>query len=210
MACKICETRRPRRACPGAGGEICPVCCGTERENSIACPLDCPYLEEARAREKSPVLDPKDIPNLDIQVSDQFLRDREPLLAFLARAVVEAGLDTAGAVDTDVREALDSLIRTYRTLQSGLYYETRPANLLAAGIQGRLRESIDEFRRKDTEQHGMATLRDADVLGVLVFLRRMEWQHNNGRKRGRAFLDFLGRYFAGTSDAASASPLVLP
>ena len=40
----------------------------------------------------------------------------------------------------------------------------------------------------------MPVLRDADVLGVLVFLERLELQHNNGRRRGRAFLDFLRAY----------------
>jgi len=41
----------------------------------------------------------------------------------------------------------------------------------------------------------METLRDADVLGTLVFLERLQIQHNNRRRRGRAFLDFLRTYF---------------
>ena len=38
-------------------------------------------------------------------------------------------------------------------------------------------------------------MRDADLLGVLVFLQRLELQHNNGRRRGRAFFDFLRATF---------------
>jgi hypothetical protein len=41
----------------------------------------------------------------------------------------------------------------------------------------------------------MNSIRDVDVLGILVFLHRMELQHNNGRKKGRAFIDFLRAYF---------------
>ena len=45
------------------------------------------------------------------------------------------------------------------------------------------------------EEAGMQTLRDTDVLATLVFLQRLEIQHNNGRRRGRAFFDFLRTYF---------------
>ncbi|MGA2434063.1 MAG: hypothetical protein ABSG25_02120 [Bryobacteraceae bacterium] len=210
MTCKICQTRRPQRACPGAGGEICSPCCGTERENSIACPLDCAYLREARIHEKPPALDLENLPNADIPVTEDFLRENEELLMFLAGSVLAAGLDTEGAVDTDVRDALDALIRTYRTLNSGIYYETKPANFLAASMQRRIQESLDEFRRKQTEQLGMATVRDTGVLGMLVFLQRFELRHNNGRKRGRAFLNFLREYFVPPAGAPSASPLALP
>jgi hypothetical protein len=35
------------------------------------------------------------------------------------------------------------------------------------------------------------SLRDSEVLGVLVFWQRMRARHNNGRPRGRMFYDFL-------------------
>ena len=134
MKCPICDTRKPRRHCPGIHGEICSICCGNEREVSITCPFDCPYLMEARRHEKPHELNPDELPNRNVQVTEQFLNEHEALLVFLGSRLLEASLATAGAVDSDVRDALQSLIRTYRTLQSGLYYETRPTNLLAAGI----------------------------------------------------------------------------
>lgn len=99
------------------------------------------------------------------------------------------------AVDRDAGEALEALIRTYRTLESGLIYETRPQNPYAVAIQEKLKESIEELRKRIAEESGMHTLRDADLLGTLVFLQRLEIQHNNGRPRGRAFFDFLRSYF---------------
>ena len=210
MTCKLCETRRPRRACPGVGGEICSVCCGTGREDTVNCPLDCVYLREARTREKPVGVDPKQIPNLDIEVSDSFLREHDALLAFLVGTVAEAVLSAAGAVDYDLREALGALVRTYRTRQSGLYYETKPSNLIAAGIQERVQKSIDDFREAVGKRAGMTTVRDADVLGVLAFLERVEYQTNNGRRRGRAFLDFLRAQSAAMAADAARSPLVVP
>jgi hypothetical protein len=208
MKCKICETRKPRRHCPGVSGEICSLCCGNEREVTISCPLDCPYLVEARLHEKLPTLNQDDVPNRDVPVSAQFLREHESLLMFLSAQLLDASLTAAGAVDSDVREALQSLIRTYRTLESGLYYETRPANLIAAGIHERMQEAVVTLR-KELAEKSATPIRDAEILGTLVFLERVELNQNNGRPRGRAFLDYLRAYFPQSQESLpSASPLI--
>ncbi len=214
MTCKICETRRARRTCPGVGGEICSVCCGTERENSVSCPLECIYLREARLREKPQEMEAEKMPNRDVRITDRFLNENGALLGEMMREIAEAGLGVPGTVDFDVREALDSLVRTYRTRESGLYYESKPANLMAAGIHERVQEGVDVFRAAAAERFGINTVRDADILGVLVFLQRVELRLNNGRRRGRAFLDFL-RHQIGPIEGArphlqGGSPLVLP
>jgi len=193
LPCKICKTRRPRRYCPGVQGDICPICCGAEREVTVNCPLDCIYLREARTREKRPDLDPRKFPNADIKVTEDFLRRNEPVLITVAGALAKATIETRSVLDNDAREALDSLVRTYRTLQSGLYYESRPANVLAAGLQREVQVLIDDLRKRATEAG--ATVRDADLLGILVFLQRLEIQHNNGRPKGRAFIHFLQQFF---------------
>ncbi|MEN6608064.1 MAG: hypothetical protein ABFD60_12540 [Bryobacteraceae bacterium] len=190
-SCTICEKRRPRRFCPGVRGEICSLCCGTEREVTIDCPFDCEYLEDARLHERPPEIDPETVPNKDVRVSESFLREHEGLIAVCARGLFDAAATASGAIDFDVREALDALIRTYRTLDSGLIYQTTPTNPIAATIQRTFREIFDGYRKQLHERVGMETIRDADVLGVLVFLQHLEIGHNNGRRRGRAFLDFL-------------------
>jgi len=190
VPCKICSKRRAKRYCPGVSGEICAVCCGTERENTVDCPPGCEHLIAARQHEQLAPLSPEDVPNRDIRVSEEFVREHEHLVVWLSAALARA-MERARAVDFDAREALAAIIRTYRTRESGLIYETRPANPYAAAIQAALQESIGELGRRLAEETGMATLRDAEILGALVFLERLELQHNNGRKRGRAFFDFL-------------------
>src|SRR6202163_597889 len=194
MKCRICDTRKPRRYCPGVGGDICSICCGNEREVTVNCPLDCAYLMEARLHEKLADINPEEIPNQDIRVTEEFLRDHEPLLIFLGTKLLEVSLETAGAVDSDVREALDSLIRTYRTLQSGLYYESRPNNLVAAAIHQKIQDAVQELRKQLSEK-GATTIRDAEILGVLVFLERVGLHQSNGRLRGRSFIDYLRANF---------------
>jgi hypothetical protein len=210
MVCAICGIRRPRRFCPGVNGEICSICCGTEREVTVSCPFDCPYLQRAREHDPQVPLDEEQIPNRDIRVSEEFLEKHEALLAFLGQALVDSALGTPGVVDFDVREALSALIRTYRTLESGLYYETLPNNSLAATIFRALQNAVDTFRRHEQEQLGMPGTRDTDVLAILVFLQRLELDRNNGRSRGRAFLDFLrGAYPPSPGSPEAGSSLLV-
>ena len=211
MACAICQIRRPRRYCPGVNGDICSICCGTEREVTVSCPLDCPYLHEARKHDRPLPLDEEQIPNREIRVSEEFLAEHEALLLASGQALCAAGLATPGAVDFDIRDTLAALIRTYRTLESGLYYESLPENAVAAQIYRYLHEALAAFRQQETEQLGMARTRDADVLAILVFLQRLELDRNNGRPRGRAFLDFLREIYPsspGVPTAGSPSLIV--
>jgi len=211
MACAICQTRRPRRYCPGVHGDICTICCGTEREVTVSCPLDCEYLRDARKHEKAPPLDEEQLPNRDIRVSEELLENNQELLEFLSRTLATAALETQGAVDNDLRDALGALIRTYRTLQTGIYYQTVPENAVAAKIFHTVEGAVGEFREQETKRLGMSRTRDADLLGLLVFLERLELDRNNGRPRGRAFLDLLRvLHEESTSGASDSSPLVLP
>lgn len=211
MHCAICEVRRPRRFCPGVRGEICTLCCGTEREVTVECPLDCEYLQEAHRREKPLPVGETDLPDRDITISESFLAEHEPLLEVLSQTIVRAALATPGAVDCDVREALQGLVRTYRTLTSGVYYESVPANPLAAQIFRMMQEATAEYRRREKQETGLSHTRDTDVLRLLVLLERVELDRNNGRRRGRAFVDLLHRTYAGRQEPpASRSSLLLP
>jgi len=192
--CKICNKARAKRACPGVEGDICATCCGTGREVIIDCPRTCPFLREARKHDEPAQLTAEQVPNYDISVSEEFVRKQEHFVLWLGNSLTRA-MEAGKAVDSDAREAMEALIKTYRTLESGLVYEPRPANPYAAGLQEALKSAIEEWRSRMAESLGMTTVRDADILGVLVFIQRLELQHANGRRRGRAFLDFLAEHF---------------
>ncbi len=207
MKCKICETRKPRRYCPGVHGDICSICCGNEREVTVDCPLDCPYLAEARAHEKPVDLSHVENPNADIEVSQGFLRQFQELLLYCGICLSQASAQTPEAVDNDVRETLDALTRTYRTLASGLYYDTQPVNPFAKSMCAYIRESLTSYQDEARKQ-GIA-IRDADILRCLVTYQRMELSHNNGRRKGRAFIGFLRREFTPQPvEKEPSSPLI--
>jgi hypothetical protein len=216
MPCAICQERRPKRFCPGVRGDICSICCGTEREVTVACPLDCEYLRDARRHEKLVPLDTASIPNQDIRISEAFLQDNEELLLSLGGRLGAVAMETPGVSDSDVRDALEALVRTYRTLQSGVYYETRPDNAVAKTLFDAVQSAVAEFRAQEQESRGIPKTRDADVLGLVVFFERLAIDRHNGRRRGRAFIDLLRSIYvspssrAGTDTAGLGSSLVLP
>lgn len=190
-------------------GDICALCCGQEREQTVACPLDCEYLQEARRHEEPPLASEADFPNRDIRVTEEFLRKHEGPLLWISVRLLETALEVPGIVDFDIREALESLVKTYRTLQSGLVYESRPTNPLAGAVYERVQAAVEDFRKMARETAGMPTLLDAEVLGIVAFLQRMEIQQNNGRRRGRAYIDFLRTHFPQTSEPEAPPSLIL-
>ena len=191
LLCKICGKRRAKRACPAVNGDICSLCCGTEREVSLNCPLKCEYLREAHLHEKPLPVPDSQLMNRDIVVTEEFLRSHEELLLFCIYSLLQAGLRTSGALDTDIVAALETIIQTHRTLDSGLVYETRPDNTIAASVQRSFMASLQEYRKLKEEQEGLPPVRNSEILKVLVFLHSAGQHNQNGRPRGRMYLDLL-------------------
>ncbi len=187
--CAICGTRRAKRFCPGWRSDICPQCCGQEREETVACPFDCDFLRQARNHEKVQELTPAQIPHHEIQIKDSFLRDHEILVLVTAAALAEGVTRLEGLIDFDAREALASLVQTYKTLGTGLIYESKPQNPIAAALHELIQLRVSELRQRLQQEAGLPQILDSHILGVLLFFQRMELQINNGRRRGRSFLD---------------------
>jgi hypothetical protein len=203
--CSICGVRKARRNCPGVKGEICSICCGTEREQSIDCPLDCEFLRHAHEHENTPEVPRDELPDRDTDVDEDFLRRYEWVLIVVGSAVVDAYREFPAATDYDAREALAALVKTWQTLESGLIYEEKPANPYAAAMCDAVRHRVAEVQAR-LEAAGESTyLPDSAVLKLLIFLRRLEVLDNNGRKRSRAFLDMLNRSYASPPGAVESS-----
>jgi hypothetical protein len=191
VLCKICGKRRARRSCPAVHGDICTLCCGTEREVSLSCPLECESLQEAHRHEKPLPVNEKDLSNPDVEVSEGLIGEQEELLLFCIYSLVQAAARTEGAIDADVMAALEALIKTRRTMESGLFYESRPENVLAQSVQRSFAASLAEYEKLRVERESLSPVRNSHVLTVLVFLHRIGQQNQNGRPRGRMFTDLL-------------------
>jgi hypothetical protein len=191
VLCKICGRRRARRACPAVEGEICPICCGENREVTLSCPLDCPYLTEAHAREKPIPIDERQVGNPDIVVLEEFIHKHHEMLMFFVFSLYQAAIRTPGAVDSDVLTALDAAIQTRRTLESGLVYEHVAENAVAAAIQRMFTASLADYQKVREEREALAPLRNSEILSALVFIQRVGLKNLNGKPKGRMYIDLL-------------------
>jgi hypothetical protein len=199
--CVICGIRKARRACPGVQGDICTICCGTEREQTIDCPLDCEFLRHAHEHEHKPDVPDHLLPDVGVVVEEDFIRRYEWVLMLAGSAIVDAYKEFPATTDFDAREALAALVKTWQTLESGLVYETKPANPYAAAICDAVRARVADIQARLAENGEPGYLRDSAVLKLLIFLRRLEYLDNNGRKRSRSFLDMLNRSYVIPPDA---------
>lgn len=191
VLCKICQRRRARRLCPAVEGDICPVCCGENREVMLLCPLECEYLREAHAREKPLPVDERQLGYPEVSVGEEFLRSHHELLMFSVYSLFQAALRTSGAVDEDVIAALDASIQTHRTLESGLVYEHAAKNSVAASVQRLFDASLVDYGKLREEREGLSPLRNTEILQMLVFLQRVGLRNRNGKPKGRMYMDLL-------------------
>lgn len=217
MACAICHFRKEQRFCPALHDRICAVCCGTEREVSLDCPSDCVYLQQARRHEKPRTLEDVDRAALfpQVEVSEQLLYQREPLMLGLSFAVSRAARTDTTLRDRDVIAALSDLATVYERLAgSGLHYEPGNANPVQQALIVELRRMIAEYRELETKHFGYSSLRDSEILQLLVFMLRTAYARTSGRPRSRAFLDFLAEKFpeqkAVVEPQQAANRIVMP
>jgi hypothetical protein len=200
LSCAICEERKEKRFCPAVHGKICPQCCGEQREVTLDCPSDCPYLQQARehATEKNERAGPRDLEALvpEVEIPEQFLYEREELILGLSFALAKSARGDRSLMDRDLIAAVGSLAKSYQTLvNSSLIYEQPTANLAHQAIAREVETMVREFREAEREHIGETRLRDSEVLKALVFVLRMGLGRTSGRPKSRAFIDFLFAQF---------------
>lgn len=210
MACPICNKRKPKRFCPARAESICSICCGTEREVSIDCPSDCMHLVASRQYDMTRLeIDWEKVPFAEIKFGRSFAETHEQLLIQIDYAICKFAADHREVVDTDVLVALQTLAETYRTQASGIIYEKPLDYALQRELYDALKVSIAEFRKNEAQRVGMTTIRDSDVRDVLIFLTQLCAVHENGRPKGRAYLDLIRRQFPKEEFQKATSNIVL-
>jgi hypothetical protein len=208
LSCAICEIRKEKRFCPAIHGRICPQCCGEQREVTIDCPSDCSYLRQAREHEKPRSAEQIDAAGLflQVEVSDQFMYEKEHLLMGLTFALAKATRSDRSLHDQDLIAALSTMAGTYeRRLNSGLHYEPPFASESQRRVTAEIEIMVKEYRAAEQQHTGFTTVRDSDVLKALVFLLRLAHGRTSGRPKSRALVEFLHSQFP-VDEAAVLAP----
>jgi hypothetical protein len=218
LSCAICEIRKEKRFCPAVHGRICPQCCGEQREVTLDCPSDCPYLLQAHEHEKPRSADQIDPAGLFLQVelSDQFMYEKEHLLMGLTFALAKAARADRSLHDQDLIAALSVLCTSYeRRANSGLHYEPPLTSESQRRAAAEVENMVKEYREAEQKHAGYSSLRGSDVLKALVFLLRLAHGRTSGRPKSRVFIEFLYAQFPEKESAVLApqeaeSRIILP
>lgn len=215
MSCVICEIGKDKRFCPAVHGRICSPCCGQQREVTLDCPSDCPYLLQAREHEKPRPADQKAL-FLEIEVSDQFMYEHEHLLMGLSYALAKTARGDRSLHDQELIAALSALTKSYqRRINSGLHYEQPWISDSERRVAAEVETMVKEYRETEQRHLGYSTLRDSEVLKALVFVVRLAHGRTSGRPRSRAFVEFLLAQFPVKESAVltpqeAGSRIILP
>ena len=196
MSCPICGKRKAERFCPAKGEQICAVCCGTEREVTIDCPLDCSYLVAAHRYENEHQRSiPPDTPLLEEKIPQDTVYAHQQLMSALAFSIAKFCAVQPTATDPDILTALEALAQTYKTLGSGIIYENPPVAPLPRELYAALITFLAEVKKQQAERANSAAWKDSEVFFLLIFLYRMGLLRTNGRPRSRRFIEFLRAQF---------------
>ena len=210
MICPICNKRKAKRSCPARSESICSICCGTEREVTIDCPSDCVHLAASRQNDLNRMeIDWSKLPFAEVKFNREFAATHGTLLFHLDHAICKFAAEHREVVDADVLTALQTLAETYRTQTSGIIYEKPLDYLLQRELYESLKAAIAEFRKDDAQRAGMTTVRDSDVRDALIFLAQLSAIHENGRPKGRAYLDLIRSQFPKEEFQKAGSNIVL-
>jgi hypothetical protein len=213
MICPICEKRRAERYCPAKGEKICAIDCGTEREVTIDCPIDCSYLAAGHRWEQShsKAIAESEVPFPEVSFPPDLIRTQQALLAGLGYSVLIYAADQRPLTDAEVFSAVQALAETRRTLLSGIYYERPPDNPIASGLYAAIAKYIDDEKKHAAEHPEFPALKDTEVFHLLVFFLRFGKLRSNGRPRTRAFIGFLRSQFPQEAAASKQeSRIILP
>jgi hypothetical protein len=189
------------------------MCCGIHREVSIDCPADCPHLMSARRYEtehRKPV-EAEAIPFPDLEFSPEILRRHPEALSAIGLAILGFAQQNGAARDPEILAALRALAETYRTLESGIYFERPPDDAVSRTLYVHLAQALQQMKKQDSQQTGFTTIKDSEIFRLLVFFLRLGVRETNGRPKARAFLDFLyGQFPPPVAAERDAPRIILP
>ncbi len=141
------------------------------------------------------------------QFDEQFLYRYAPVIATLARVIVEERSRTPNVVDRDAAEAYQALKATLNTLSSGLYYETTPEdNVVAAALFAGMKAFFDQMMEAQQDGPSLKVTEAQDVVDFMISTAEF---HSSGRPKSRKYLDWLATMVPAANQEES-SGLIVP
>ncbi len=155
----------------------------------LACPEVCPFLQEARASAGGRRAE-RFIAHLLTTENRELLeaaRRLEPLIYLCEGALVKAQREQfRDLTDQEVLDAVESVMQTAETMEKGIIYTHKPQSPRAQAVAEVIHDTLDDFKRKLSEQGPGVALSDGDVTNCLRLM--VEWIKLEMGPKGRTYL----------------------
>ncbi len=129
----------------------------------------------------------------------QVLFDHRNVIAHLEYAISQQRILSRDLNDKDVVRAVDSLLETYKTEDTGLLYERIEENLRIESVRRELREIIESYRNPGGEEaKGIVDPKNTRLqlgaaMDCLKFIRSLATVYLKDRDSASGYVDFLAR-----------------
>ena len=179
---------------------ICATCCGQKRILEIDCPESCGYLKAGRNKDiEDRVKQYQSMDQADFKKARRIIDDYADVVAALEFQIAHARLADRALTDKDVGRAVQALVETYRTEESGILYERTLDDPKIDSLRRELKEVIEFFRSPGGEQNkGIIDLENlrlplSAAIECLEYILLMIQLSRNRGGSALAYVDFLAR-----------------
>lgn len=211
MKCILCGQRKGRRSCPAKNALICQQCCGAKRVLEVDCPESCEYLISGRQREAEHAgarFYRTDTPAEHAKRA-RVLTEFAPVISQLQTVIAMERKAVRDLKDSDLGEALDCVLKTLRTEDNGVIYESTSGNLRAESLRRQISGAIEACRYPKNPQETRIQLKEA--IECVEVLRSIVGSHIGAGPSSLSFVDFLIRHLPRDAEVGPAPPsIILP
>lgn len=151
------------------------------------------------------------VPFADVEFSPEILRRHPDAISAIGLGILAFAQQNGAVRDPEVLTAVRALAETYRTLESGIYFERPPDEPQARALYAHMGGALEDYRKQPPPQGRFTTIKDSEIFRLLVFFLRLGAREANGRPKSRAFLDFLSAQFPAPAATEREAPrIILP
>ncbi len=209
MKCVLCGQRKGKRHCPAKEALICAQCCGEKRVLEIDCPESCAHLQEGREREseQETIRHFRTSDPVELEKRLRVLEEFGGVLSELQTIIAGEREASKDMTDAEVAEALDCLLKTLRTEERGVIYETTSNSLRVESLRRQLSGLIQSLRYPEDQQQRRILLQEAIV--CLEVLRAVVESHLKAGSTSLSFVDFLIRNYPRRRHVGPTQPSII-
>ena len=185
--CQSCNQRKGIRNCPALHSQICSLCCGTKRRRTISCPEDCSYLVSGRDYQTKRIEEAEPIKKIR-EMSPDYMNNIEQSILTIQ--------DTRfrNLQDSEVKEALENVLKTVETAERKIIYEYRSPNPRIQLVADSVYQTIEKHQKgEDGMWRVTVDETKACLKAIIIALKSLIKQNTEST----VYLDLIRQYAKG-------------